>query len=277
MVDGRNGLRGLIAIVAAVISMSTSVLGARAADSGDGGSGDGGIWSGVQTGTPPTSGGSDGKGCRWKVVEGLVDGEQRPIEREVNGIDHVLYSRACDSGTTVVWIPRVSARTLARQASSLVMARLPDPVFSMAPPVDANVVGVSSWFWIAASDWKPVVATAWVPSPSGVVWARTTATPVFIVHRTADATRPEERRHTTVCFGPGTTWRIELGDRSESDCSYRYRHSSSAWPGGVFPVEVSIVWSVEWTSNVATGGELPDQITSTSSWVVVEELQALVR
>jgi hypothetical protein len=40
---------------------------------------------------------------------------------------------------------------------------------------------------------------------------------------------------------------------------------------------VSVVWSVEWTSNASGGGELPDQATTTSFWVAVDELQALIR
>ncbi len=278
MVDGRFGVRGLILAVLAVLAVgSWSVRDVRAADNAGGGSADGTIWSGVQTGTPPSSGGSDGNDCRWKVVEGFVDGEQRPIEREMNGVVHVLYVRTCDERVSTHWIPRVSARTLARQASALVAARLPEPTLSTAPGVDANVVGVASWFWIPSSSWRPVTATAWVPTPTGSLWARTTATPVLIVHSTADSSRPDGRRSSTMCFGPGAEWRVEFGDRTTSACSYTYRHSSSSWPGGVFPVEVSVVWSVEWTSNASGGGELPDQVTTTSFWVAVDELQALIR
>jgi len=278
MVDGRLGVRGLMFAVLAVVATTGWWAGdVRAADGAGGGAADGTIWSGVQTGSPPTTGGADGKGCRWKVVEGMVDGEQRPLEREIGGITHVLYVRTCDERTSTHWIPRVSARTLARQASSLVAARLPEPSLSMAPSPDANVVGVAAWFWIPASSWKPVTATAWVPTPTGVLWARTTATPIRILHGTADSPRPDGWRSFTSCTGPGEPWRIEFGDRSVSDCSYEYRHSSAAWPGGAFPVEVSVVWSVEWTSNASGGGDLPDQVTTVSTSVVVDELQALVR
>lgn len=250
----------------------------RAADGSGGSSGDT-IWAGVQTGTPPTEG--SGSSCTWRLEtaydSGIGEGSNDPITMRVGDIEYVLYSRNCDGVSSAVWIPQLDADQLARQASILVMARLGSPAVHFAPPVDANVVTVGTWIWADRGWWRPVSATAWLPTPTGIVWARTTATPTTLTFRTEDSLTDGGVSGTVVCDGPGEEWSWTRGDESNSACSYTYRHASTSRPGGRFDASVAVEWSLSWQSNVGAGGRLPPHTTRTPLRVTVQELQALVR
>ena len=253
---------------------------ARAADgSGSGGASDGTIWAGVQTGSLPGEGSSSP--CTWTVESGydsgVGEGSTGPITMRIGDIDYVLYSRNCGGSSSVVWIPQLDARQLAQQASILVLGRLGSPAVRFAPPVDANVVTVGTWIWVDRSWWRAVSATAWLPTPDGVVWARTTAVPTTMTFRTEDSVRDGGPTRSVVCNGPGEEWSWASGDDVVSTCSYTYRHASSDQTGGRFDATVGVEWSISWESNVAAGGGLPPHITTTSLRVTVQELHALVR
>jgi YebC/PmpR family DNA-binding regulatory protein len=66
------------------------------------------------------------------------------------------------------------------------------------------------------------------------------------------------------------------GDDAVSSCMYTYRHSSTSRPNGVFTGTVGVRWRVAWTSNVGSGGALPNEVITTPVTVRVDELQALV-
>ena len=253
---------------------------ASAADgSGSGGASDGTIWAGVQTGALPGEG--SGSPCAWTVEtgydSGVGGGSAGPITMRIGDIDYVLYSRNCGGSSSVVWIPQLDARQLARQASILVLGRLGSPAVHLAPPVDANVVTVGTWIWADRSWWRAVSATAWLPTPDGVVWARTTAVPATMTFRTEDSLVDGGPVRSVVCNGPGEEWSWGSGDEMASSCSYTYRHASNSQPGGRFDATVGVEWSISWESNVAAGGGLPSHTTTTSLRITVHELHALVR
>ena len=267
-------------VVGLIAVFSPSPHAVRAADgSGSGGASDGTIWAGVQTGALP--GGGSGSPCTWTVESGydsgVGEGSTDPITMRIGDIDYVLYSRNCGGATSVVWIPQLDARQLAQQASILVLGRLGSPAVHLAPPVDANVVTVGTWIWADRSWWRAVTATAWLPTPDGVVWARTTATPTTMTFRTEDSVLDGGPTRSVVCNGPGEEWSWSSGDDVVSSCSYTYRHASSDQPGGRFDATVGVEWSISWESNVAAGGGLPPHTTTTSLRITVHELHALVR
>jgi hypothetical protein len=121
-----------------------------------------------------------------------------------------------------------------------------------------------------------VTATAWIPTPTGIIWTRTTATPITMRFDTEDAVQAGGGRGNMSCLGPGVPWTPLLGDTADSPCHYTYRHASVAHPGGRFAAAMSITWAISWTSNVGAGGILPPYTNSAPTTVRVRELQALV-
>jgi len=275
-------MRRLIALVSCVVVCMVSFVGvAHAADggTGSGGSSGGTIWAGVQTSAPPSSLNGGGGACRW-APETAYDsstgtGSQTPITMRLNGLRYRLFNRTCNGRRRLVWIPQLSARQLATQSSLLVYGKLPRPGFRFAPSADDVVVKVGTWIWTDPSAWKPVTATAWIPTPTGIIWTRTTATPITMRFDTDDAVYAGGGRGSTMCLGPGVPWTPLAGDTTTSPCSYSYRHASSSRPGGRFPATMSVTWAITWTSNVGAGGVLPPYTNSANLTVRVRELQAL--
>lgn len=275
----RRLITGATVLVAALLVVPSAV---EAADgsTGSGGSSGGTIWAGVQTGTPPNSLNGTGNVCRW-TPETAYDsttgtGSRTPITMRLNGLRYRLFNRTCNGRRRLVWIPQVSARQLATQSSLLVYGRLPRPGFNFAPSIDDVVVKVGTWMWTNPDAWKPVTATAWIPTPTGIIWTRTTATPITMRFDTEDAVQAGGGRGNMSCLGPGVPWTPLLGDSADSPCHYTYRHASVANPGGRFAAAMSITWAISWTSNVGAGGILPPYTNSAPTTVRVRELQALV-
>lgn len=275
-------MRRLIALVSCVIVGTVSFVGvAHAADggTGSGGSNGGTIWAGVQTSAPPSSLNGGGSACRW-APETAYDsstgtGSRTPITMRLNGLRYRLFNRTCNGRRRLVWIPQLSARQLATQSSLLVYGKLPRPGFRFAPSADDVVVKVGTWIWTDPSAWKPVTATAWIPTPTGIIWTRTTATPITMRFDTDDSVYAGGGRGNTTCLGPGVPWTPLAGDTTTSPCSYSYRHASSSRPSGRFPATMSVTWAITWTSNVGAGGVLPPYTNSANLTVRVRELQAL--
>lgn len=271
---------GLVKVLATTVMCAVVVpTHVRATDgAGSGGAGEGTIWAGVQTGSPRSEGSATV--CTWTIESGYDstsgEGSDDPITTTIDGIEYVLYSRNCGGGSSVVWVPQLSPSQLAEQASVLVRGRLSSPAVHFAPPSDAGVVTVPTWIWADRSWWHSVSATAWLPTPGGVVWARTTATPVRLTFTTEDSLRAGDSRRSVVCDGPGDEWNQSIGDEGESDCSYTYHHASTTRTSGRFDASVAVDWEISWQSNVGVGGRLPGYTTSSSIDVTVRELQALV-
>lgn len=266
--------------VATALTFTVMPVRVDAADgSGSGGSSNGTIWAGVQTGVPPSEG--SGSACTWTIEtgydSGVGEGSAEPITMRIGDVDYVLYSRTCGGSSSVVWIPQLDARQLAQQASILVMNRLGAPAVHLAPPADANVVTVGTWIWVDRSWWRAVSATAWLPTPDGVVWSRATAVPTNLTFRTEDSIVDGGPIRTVECDGPGEEWSWVSGDDVVSSCSYTYRHASTSQPGGRFDASVGVDWSISWESNVGSGGALPPHTTSTPLRITVQELHALIR
>ncbi|MCE2763389.1 MAG: hypothetical protein LW627_02595 [Ilumatobacteraceae bacterium] len=244
-----------------------------------GGSSDGVIWSGVQSGTPPTSGSSGGSSCTWTlmVTYDANIGHTTNISRVVDGIRYDLYERRCGSTYSSIWIPRLAPSQVARSAALLVQGRLPVPSASFAPSSSSMVVKSPVWFWIDPAWWTPVTATAWIPTVFGPLWARTTATPVKLTFFTQDdGTSTGGDLGFADCIGPGWQWDVTMGDEANSPCMYTFRHASTSRPSGSFVGVIGVEWWISWTSSTGAGGTLPSY--TTSSFVVnrVAELQALV-
>lgn len=269
------------AVAGAVIGLTTcSGSSSWAADGsiGSGGSGEGLIWAGVQfSSSMPSSGTSSQYTWRTLTTYDMNLGYDTYITKVVDGIRYRLYERIGPDGRSLVWVPIVEGSQLARQAAVQVRSLLPKPQLRMAPPADAGVVKVGTWLWLDSSNWVPVSVYAWVPTDAGPIWARTTATPVGLLFSTQDDATPSgTRRGSVSCLGPGQVWQPSNGDEAASSCMYTYRHASTGRPNGVFTATIAVRWRVAWTSNVGSGGSLPNEVIAVPVSVRVDELQALV-
>lgn len=193
-----------------------------------------------------------------------------PIEKVIAGVRYRLYQRIGLGSTVLVWIPQRTREQLAFDGRAYVSRLLPAPSLDAAPPLDAGIVTVGTWFWTTTA-WRPLRVTAQVPGPSGIVWATTTATPARLLIDPGDGSAP------VVCDGPGRPWLPEHGDEATSECMHTFRHSSVLAPDGrAFPAVVSIEWQVTWTSSSGAGGVLAPITTTTGVPITVREIQAIV-
>jgi len=258
--------------LAASATQATAIANDNGA-TGSGGSVGNAIFAGVQYGTPPSGKSSkDTSGCVWvpageaATVEGtLVD------TKVVKGTTYHLFIRACPTSNQGVWVPTVTTRNLALNAAAKVKELLAPPSFGSAPPAANGVVNVGMWSWTSPAEFTRHSITAWVPTPTGIAWTTTTATPVSLVLKSG-----EPGSAPMVCQGPGTPWNPAFGDEAVSECMYTYRHSSEISPSGMFDAQLSIVWKIAWTSNVGGGATLPDVVTTTHQAMIIGEIQAVV-
>lgn len=258
-------------VVLCVSPPGTSTPGAEAASGG--GAADGFIWAHVQFSTPPTDGTSGPGGCRWTPAL-LYDagiGQSSEVTRTVAGVLQMLYQRSCEGTVTLIWVSQPTPGQLGQLARDALIARLTAPRPRTAPPADRAIVLSNLWFWTAPSVWRDVSVTAWVPTPTGVRWARTTARPERLVFAPGAPGIP-----TVACAGPGRAWTDVDGDDAVSECSVTFLHDSSLEPGGRFQGLLGIDWSISWTSNSGGSGPLPGYRTTAPLAIVVSEIQALV-
>jgi hypothetical protein len=154
----------------------------------------------------------------------------------------------------------VSAAELSRIARARL--RLPAPRIA-ASPAGEQLVNLPTWLWLSGG-WAPVSATASVPG----VAVTAVATPTSAVWSMGDGA-------VVRCAGPGTAFGAGVDPASASpDCGYTYRSSSARQPGQVFPIGVTVYWTVTW-SGAGQSGTFADLTTSSSTSVRVAEAQAL--
>lgn len=238
-----------------------------------GGAGGGLIWAEVQFSSPPSSGESDDSGCRWRPAQTYDAGigETGDITREIGGVMQRLYERSCGGSTELIWVSQPTTGQLGAAARDVLIGRLPPPEPGTAPPPDRAIVRSGIWFWTDPVAWRSVSVTAWVPTPGGVLWARTTATPVNLVMVPGDGSSPA-----VSCPGPGRVWTRADGDEAVSPCTVTYFHDSSLAPFGRHRALVGIDWSISWTASTGDSGALPGCRTVAAVPMTVSEIQALV-
>jgi len=207
--------------------------------------------------------------CVWEPVSGV-----QPVPVTVNGVQYtetLVYKACSDRIMSYHWIRNDAPQKIVSSASSKVSRAIKMLAVRMAPSADDVVVNSDMWFWVPASLWKPVRATAWVSTPAGPISVTVTARPHVLSYAPGDG-RTEVR-----CVGPGTPWRSQQLSRSSSDCAYEYARPSHAQRGGMYTARASITWQVSWTSSLGIGSPLPSARTSLSLPVRVNELHVLLR
>jgi hypothetical protein len=158
----------------------------------------------------------------------------------------------------------VTPAMLARQASRFLP--LPVPLIRTNPDAD-QLVFLETWLWVGPASWGRRTATASVPGLSVTV----VATPSTVTWRPGDGAMQ-------VCQGPGTAYDPSRApDAQQSTCSYTYRSSSLAQPGGRYLMTATITWNVSWTSGgaISASGTLPPMARSAQTTLRVIEAETL--
>lgn len=207
--------------------------------------------------------------CVWEPVRGSVSlpvADTRPTQYES------LYYRACDDRImSYHWIRDSTPERIATSAHNKVSRLVNSLLLRTAPPSDKMVVTIGTWFWIPRAVWKPVSATAWIPTHAGPISVTTTATPHTITYTPGDGHRP------ITCKGPGTPWTARSGDRTKSSCMYTYTRASHSQRDRHFRATMHVTWLVTWRSSLGLAGRLPNIRTGSTMNARVLELQALSR
>jgi hypothetical protein len=143
----------------------------------------------------------------------------------------------------------------------------PPPAPDTAPPRGKDaLVGLPTWFWVAAPQWQPIVRSVAV----GGVFATVTAKPTTL------SFSPGAGLPSFACQGPGTAYNPSLAaSAQQTACSYLFSQPSAGQPGNAYQVTVTITWTATWTGSGGAGGALPDITRSVTFALPVAQGEAL--
>ena len=268
-------LRFVVAGLSAAIVFATTTPPASADNRGSSGTDPPNIlYVNVQYGSPPVGpAGTDSHHCVWTPAGAASTTSGAVLDtRTVNGAVQHLFVRTCPGTFDLIWVSQPSAKGLSSLVTSQAKALVPKPSFGSAPRAETGVVNVDMWLWTDPGAYATVsTGKAWVPTPTGSIWAQATATPLHLVF-----TPGEPGSEPFACDGPGQRWEPAFGEEAKSACTYRYLHSSEISGSGTFSAQWSIVWSITWTSNVSVGETLPAYLTTSLQEITVKEIQAVI-
>ncbi|WP_420623348.1 hypothetical protein [Candidatus Poriferisodalis sp.] len=142
---------------------------------------------------------------------------------------------------------------------------LPRPVPRFAPPAAhvRTLVGIDTWFWVPAFQWRPIVRFV----AAGGVVVTLVATPIAL------QLRPGDGSALVSCPGPGSPW---LVPGSRSLCSHVFQRASTATASGRYRAAVQAVWTIRWTSSTGLSGVVGPVVVSRPVSLVVAEAQAVL-
>ncbi len=151
-------------------------------------------------------------------------------------------------------------------AANRALLSLPRPLPYFAPPAERvrTLVGIDTWFWVPAFQWRPIVRFV----AAGGVVVTLVATPLALQLLPGDGSSPVS------CPGPGSPW---LVSGSRSLCSYVFQRASTATKRGRYHAKVQAVWTIRWTSNTGLSGVVGPVVVPTAVSLLVAEAQAVLR
>ena len=152
----------------------------------------------------------------------------------------------------------VPARAAEEARKLLVIA---PPTVRLSPPSGAaQLVGVSTWLWVA-DPWAPIHASATL----GGVTATVTATPRSVTWDAGDGT-------TVTCHGPGTPYDTARSPATQhSDCTITFQRR------GARSLSATVTYDTGWTATTGDAEPLDAVTRSTAVPIDVVEAQALIR
>lgn len=219
----------------------------------------------VDTGQPVASGAGGGGGEASQCQE-------EPASMPNAGPAVSCPVPAPGNGGTGSGAPQVTPAELAQEA----MARLPIPAprVRTSPPRDVpGLVGAAQWFWVPASERRPVSQRV----QAGDVWAEAVASPQRLIIHPGSGLPP------VGCDDLGRPYDPDQPESAQRpSCSYTYQRSSAGQPPvegtpDTYEVTVDVVWSGRWRGSGGSGGTLPSLTSSTTFGLQIAESQAITR
>ncbi|MSV96599.1 MAG: hypothetical protein F2857_04975 [Actinobacteria bacterium] len=237
------------------------------------------IIAGVKYGAPPAGSNATDPECEWSESmprDASATGPGTAVTKHIVSTKYMLYDYTCptrDPATTYHWIPQISTQQLAQHAASVVYDNLPAMWGNFAPPARRGFVDVGTWVWVNPLLWIPVVVTASIITPAGIVSVTTKAAPKKLIFDPGDGDLGDGP---LTCNNPGLIWMSQFGDRMSSPCMYTYRHSSATQASGLFEADVAVQWHVTWSTNLGASGTIGELTLHTSHQMNIREVQALI-
>jgi len=237
------------------------------------------IIAGVKYGAPPAGSNATDPECEWSESmprDASATGPGTAVTKHIGSTKYMLYDYTCptrDPATTYHWIPQISTQQLTQHAASVVYDNLPAMWGNFAPPARRGFVDVGTWVWVNPLLWIPVVVTASIITPAGIVSVTTKAAPKKLIFDPGDGDLGDGP---LTCNNPGLIWMSQFGDRMSSPCMYTYRHSSATQASGLFEADVAVQWHVTWSTNFGASGTIGELTLHTSHQMNIREVQALI-
>jgi hypothetical protein len=266
----------LIVLSALIWSASASLAAPGSGDAtGSGGSAGGIITASVSyAAAGSSSAGSVSDGCTWQLVDAALGAPSMGFVTwplVIGGVMNHLWSKTCPGTTTFYSVPDRQPRDLLPQLLEQLRQRTlprPTPVLELLDPRYGWAYVRTPLDFRAGDAWRPVSVTAAL----GPVWATVTATPVRLTFDPGDPAGPGP----VSCGGDAPL--APYVASAPGACSYTYLNASSTSPvdGYHFRTQLTIDWSIAWTSSTGDGGPLPAYSTSTASLLAVAEVKGLV-
>lgn len=253
----------------------------------------------TNTGFVPAAGGGGGGGgsddgitCELVINDLIVNGEGAEEqlqgeydEAQASGADEVYVSYVCHDEAGNVWYEEwpwapgqpvnIDPEVLMQMAYETL--EFPAPSGATNPSIATGTVAqLDTYFWV--DNWAAVSESA----SAGPVTATVTATPVTQTWTIEDSIRGTQEFS---CDGAGVPYDPTSGGAPpDGACVWRPPHSSAGQASRhpetgepCFTATVTITWGVAWTAaGAAGGGELDPGTSSSSTCLVVDEIQAVV-
>lgn len=162
--------------------------------------------------------------------------------------------------------PQVDPGELAQSAVSQMKLEAPEIASTPNNPDTLGAVGLPVWFWVA-NPGETTTGPVSTSASAGAVTVNATATFDGMTITTGDGSTIE-------CAGPGTEYPGK-GIQESPDCGHVYEQMSDDQPDGLYTVDITAHWTVDWDSNVGASGEIPVDLT-TSKQLRIGSYQTVV-
>ncbi|MGP5291677.1 hypothetical protein ACTXL6_16585 [Brachybacterium tyrofermentans] len=162
--------------------------------------------------------------------------------------------------------PQVDPAELAQTAVSQMGLEAPEIASTPNDTETLGAVGLPVWLWVS-NPGETTTGPSSTSATAGAVTVTATATFSGMSIDMGDGTTIE-------CAGPGTEY-PGTGIYESPDCGHVYEQMSDDQPDGLYTVDITAHWTVEWDSNVGAAGEIPVDLT-TSKQIRIGAYQTVV-
>lgn len=162
--------------------------------------------------------------------------------------------------------PQVDPAELAQTAVSQMGLEAPEIASTPNDTETLGAVGLPVWLWVA-NPGETTTGPNTTSASAGAVTVTATAKFTGMSIDMGDGTTIE-------CDGPGTEY-PGTGIDPSPDCGHVYEQMSDEQPDGLYTVNITAHWGVEWESNTGETGTIPVELT-TSKQLRIGQYQTVV-